>query len=33
MKSALAFVNESQSGLGLEQLAAYVGDDETRAVV
>lgn len=33
MKSALSFVSESESELGLEQLAAYVGDDETRTVV
>ncbi len=33
MSAALAFVSESASEFGLEQLAAYVGDEETRAVV
>jgi pilus assembly protein CpaE len=33
MSAALAFVSERESELGFEQLAAYVGDEETRAVV
>ncbi len=33
MSPALAFVSQSASELGVEQLAAYVSDEETRAVV
>jgi pilus assembly protein CpaE len=33
MSSALAFVATTQNELGLEQLAAYVADEETRALV
>ncbi len=33
MSAALAFVSQSENEFGLEQLAAYVGDEETRAVV